>query len=136
MPIAPAFPLEKYWNEFEITDQDLEFIYNLLLDREVPLTVEEMADALVEHRLEALHVKIEEAEKQALAIYRPEENYEVGQKMIFQAIGGKLGEVIGVRTGENPALGEFDVIQVSFEEDGDSREFAARLKEVLPMMNS
>jgi len=35
--------LEAYWTQFDVDDRDLEFIYNLLLEREVPLTTAEMA---------------------------------------------------------------------------------------------
>ena len=38
MAPTPSISSENHWSEFEVEDKDLEFIYNLLLDREVPLT--------------------------------------------------------------------------------------------------
>ncbi|NIM95321.1 MAG: hypothetical protein GTO18_16625 [Anaerolineales bacterium] len=119
---------ERYWNEFEVRDADLDFIVNLLLERERPLTTNEMALALVEHRLEVLEQEASEAEDPSTQVYVPKEEYKVGEKLLFTAIGNITGTVVGIRPGENPELGQFDVVQVEFEGDGRTREFAARLE--------
>jgi hypothetical protein len=124
-----GFSPEKYWNEFEVSNNDLDFIYNLLLEREVPLTTLEMAEALILHRLERLEEEASKVEGTQIELYLPEEAYKVGQKILFPVIGNLVGEVMAVREGENPNLGEFDVIEVRFEEDGRDREFAARLQD-------
>ena len=124
-----GFSPEKYWNEFEVRDNDLDFIYNLLLDREVPLTTLEMAEALILHRLEHLEREASKVQGTQVEIYLPEGAYEVGQKILFPVIGNLIGEVIAVRPGENPSLGKFDVIEVQFEDNGRNREFAARLED-------
>ena len=49
--------------------------------------------------------------------------------MLFPAVGNSIGEIVGVRKGENPDLGKFEVIAVEFEGDGPAREFATKLKE-------
>jgi hypothetical protein len=119
---------DRRWAAYEISDRDLEFIYNLLLDREVPLTPAEMTRALVEQRL-ADWVADAEAERAAeLPTYLPTETFQVGQTLRFPHLGGDTGHVTALRPGENPSLGAFDVLTISFG-DGAAREFAARLKD-------
>jgi hypothetical protein len=126
---VPTFSYEAYWTDFDISGEDLDFIYNLLLEREVPLTTEEMSSALVEYRLERLEKEAEEAVEIDYTIYLPVSKYEVGQRVLFPALGNLIGSVVGVRDGDNPEISEFDVIKVKFEETGLQKEFAARLED-------
>ena len=38
---------EDYWNTFYLQEEDVEFLYNYLLEKEIPLTSREMTEALV-----------------------------------------------------------------------------------------
>jgi hypothetical protein len=127
MSVDPTPPQDAYWSEFEVSESDLDFIYNLLLEREKPLTLAQIAEPLVEHHLERLQQEAEAAAAAEFPIYLPEESYQEGQKLAFPAIGGQVGSVVAVRQGENPDLGEFSVIRVEFDEGGEAREFAAQL---------
>lgn len=98
---------DRLWAGYEISDRDLEFIYNLLLDREVPLTPAEMTRALVEERLTGWVAEAEAARAADLPSYLPTESYQVGQTLRFPQRGGQTGRVTAVRPGENPALGPF-----------------------------
>lgn len=129
MDLTAGFAHEKYWNEFEVRDSDLEFIYNLLLEREIPLTTNEMAGELIGYRLERLEEEASQAEQSAISIYLPAETYKIGERLLFPAVGNSVGEVVGVRKGDNPDLGKFDVIAIEFEDDGPIREFATKLKD-------
>jgi hypothetical protein len=115
------------WTRFEVEDSDLEFIYNLLMEREKPLTSSEMAMALLEERLRRLEREASRAPEQEQVLYRPAGDYSIGQVLVFPALGRSSGKVVGVRPGENPELGEFAVIQVEFEPPSPRREFASRL---------
>ncbi|NIS79230.1 MAG: hypothetical protein GTO14_03200 [Anaerolineales bacterium] len=126
-----GFSNEAYWTEFELTEDDLEFIYNLLLEREVPLTSSEMSLELVEQRLERLEQEAKQAAKTDYITYLPFEEFEIGQLLVFPALGNVVGEVVAVRPGENPDIGTFDVIQIKFEGDSQKREFAASLEDHL-----
>lgn len=126
---SPTAALESYWTEFEVTDDDLDFIDNLLLEREVPLTSQEMASALVEHRLAELAQQRAQAAQSELQPYLPAGSYKLGQKLRFTQLDGQVGQVTGVRPGSNPGLDPFEVIQVEFENDGEAREFAAGLEQ-------
>ncbi len=125
--VSRIAPIENYWTEFDLGAEDLEFIYNLLLDREVPLTTHEMALALVGDRLHRKTEEVAGPAEPSLTGYLPSMSFEPGQKLAFPALGNQVGEVIGTRAGGNPDLGSFDVIRVQFAGAAQPREFAARL---------
>lgn len=129
MAFPSSFSYETYWSDFDVADDDLDAIYNLLLEREVPLTTEEMATALIEHRLERLEEEAKQAAGTGYEVYLPAGDFEVGQKLVFPALSNAVGEVVSLREGENPDLGSFNVIQVKLEQEEQVREFASRLEE-------
>lgn len=117
------------WENFNLSDDDLHFITNLLLEREVPLTTAEMAEALLEWWRSRPAAAESATEEDALPAYSPGLSFAVGSTLRFAHLGQRRGKVIGSRSGENPELSAFDVIQVEFEDDGPPREFAASLAE-------
>ncbi|MFQ5943015.1 MAG: hypothetical protein ACE5JF_05630 [Anaerolineales bacterium] len=129
MHLASAPAPELYWAEFDVTDQDLEFIDNLLLEREVPLTMEEMTQALVAYRLELLQVEQESKSNGEIKVYLPSDKYEVGESLVFELFDNRTGSIASIRESDNPDLPPFDVIQVSFEDSGELKEFAANFKQ-------
>jgi hypothetical protein len=131
MPVAQSFSSDAYWVEFELSDEDLDFIYNLLLEREVPLTSEQMARELIDIRLEKLKEEAKEASKSEHKTYLPKDRYEKGEILIFPAIGNEVGKVTKVRPGVNPEIEEFEVIHVKFEQSKQTRQFAAALEDHL-----
>jgi hypothetical protein len=118
---------ETSWSGFSLQDEDLDFLSNLLIEREAPLTTAELAEALVARRLARLAEQAKSDNGQVLPVYLPREVYAEGQRVRFPVFGNAAGTVVGVRPGENPDLGPFHVIQVSFADSGGTREFAASL---------
>ncbi|GIV78439.1 MAG: hypothetical protein KatS3mg050_2833 [Litorilinea sp.] len=117
-----------FWrDQFEVTSDDLDFLYNLLLDAQSPKTLKELAIALIQEYLRRENARIE-SELSKGTVYLPREHYEVGQRLVFPALDFALGEVVDIRTGQNPEHGEFEVIKVRFPDNGTTREFAASLK--------
>lgn len=116
----------EYWQSFSLTPTDIEFLRTVLVDAERPLTTLEMAEALVGER-----VRREESELRAdLArgvLYQPKKQYAIGDSVIFPQLDYRLGEVVGLRAGENPEYGKFEVITVDFGSGRRRREFAASL---------
>lgn len=119
---------EDYWETFTPDTADIEFLYHHLLDVERPLSPEELARAVVAERLRREREALEKRRAGEAVLYLPKERYEVGQRLVFPALGWQAGEVVAVRPGRNPELGDFEVIRVRFE-DGSEREFAAGLAE-------
>jgi hypothetical protein len=126
--VALQFSLrDDYWTTFNLGEDDVDFLYNLLLDKEIPLTSREMMIALVSERVRREKQDIERQRTAQGDVYFPKERYEVGRKLVFPALGWRQGKVIKVRPGINPEIGQFDVIRVKFDKS-DEREFASGLE--------
>ena len=108
---------------FKLQDEDLEFLYNYLLEIETPLTSQELIEALVIERIRLRKLEIERQRTSGGDLYQPKGTFKLNQMLIFPAMGWRHGDVVSIRSGLNPELGEFQVIQVAFE-DGSQREFA------------
>ncbi len=128
MVVATITLKENYWEDFVLLEEDIEFIYNHLLEVETPLTPDELNRVLVEERIQREIQKVEEKRKAGGEIYLPKETYDTEQKLVFPALGWIHGEVEGVRPGWNPDFGEFKVIGVKLD-DGEHREFASGLEQ-------
>ena len=118
----------EYWGPaFRFSEDDVTYLYEMLLEREAPCSTDELVLALIDFRCrqEEAHIR-EELSKGAL--YQPKEDYEVGQRLVFPAFDFAVGTVVEKRAGRNPQHGEFNVISVQFEGEAQPREFAAALK--------
>lgn len=119
---------EDYWESLELLEHDIEFIYNYLLESEIPMTPLELVGILVQERIQLEKQQIEQQRSSGGDIYRPADTFKNKQALVFPALNWRKGKVVAVRPGQNPDVGSFDVINVSFE-DGDEREYAAGLQE-------
>jgi hypothetical protein len=116
-----------YWHNYQVSESDLEHITNLFILSEQPRSVEELALAVMEHRCE----REDELIKRELSrgeLYQPNRSYEIGQTLVFPALGYAIGEISDIRPGNNPEYGEFRVAQLEFEDQGRTREFAVELQ--------
>ncbi len=119
-------PAAAYWGTaFKIEDADIEYLNNLLLEDETPLTSAEMTFAIVRRRCER-EAEAAKHRQQGAAFYLPKETYTVGQTVAFPQLQFAIGQVTNVRVGRNPTQGEFDVIAIDFGNGKVPREFAAR----------
>ena len=128
MVVASISLREDYWSTFVLLDEDIEFLYNHLLELEIPQTSQELAAALVNERLRREKQAIEMQRSSGGAMYFPKEHYAEGEKLIFPALNWRRGEVLTVRPGQNPEIELFEVIRVAFE-NGETKEYAASLAE-------
>lgn len=119
---------EDYWEDFQLEEGDISFLYEYLLENETPLSSEELMPLLVEQRIEREEENLEEQLLDGREIYLPQDTYQEGQALVFPAVDWRKGEVTGTRTGKNPEVGEFAVIQVAFE-NGEEKEFASGIEE-------
>lgn len=109
-----------------ITPEDIDYLINYLLEREVPMSSRELALALIEQKLAREATALED-KYQDIKVYNPSHHYEVGEKVIFPAMEYAAAVVEEVRPGDNALYGDFKVIRVTFEGDSTRREFAAAL---------
>ena len=119
---------EDYWTTFQVTDEDVEVIYNTLLEKEMPMTTRELTEVLVGARIEREKQELERQRSSKGEVYYPKEAYAAGQDLVFPAFQWRHGKVTGTRPGRNPELGDFQVIQVKFDE-GETKEFASHLED-------
>ena len=125
--VIPSLSLrEDYWETFELREEDVEFLYNYLLEFEMPMTPQELVEILVRERVEFEKQQIEQQRTSGGALYMPKECYKVRQTLVFPALSWEKGEVVNVRPGRNPDIGEFEVIEVLFS-NGNRREYASSL---------
>jgi hypothetical protein len=128
MVMASLSLREDYWESLELEEQDIETIYNYLLESEMPMTSWELIEILVQERIRSEKLVIEQQRSSGGEMYLPAEVYQVDQMLVFPALNWQKARVIAVRPGRNPDVEKFDVIKVSFE-DGDEREYAAGLEQ-------
>jgi len=128
MSLATLSLREDYWETFELKDEDREFIYNYLLEIETPLTSPELLSALVKERIRQEIIAIEKQRTSGGDIYIPAGTYNINQDLVFPSFGWQHARVLGVRPGQNPDLGNFQVIQVRFDNQ-ETKEFASNIPE-------
>ncbi len=116
----------EYWLNLQVTPQDVENLHTILFERETPLTTGDLVSEFVEARIQFERKAAENKQKSAGKPFLPKEKYSAGTELVFPALGWQKGKVASVRAGVNPAVGEFDVITVEFE-DESQRMFAAGL---------
>ena len=126
MVMATLSLREDYWETFNLQEEDIEFLYNYLLEIETPLTPNELVVALVEERIRREMEEFENQRTSAGDLYSPSGSFTEKQKLIFPALGWRQGEVVGSREGVNPDIPNLKVIAVKFE-NGEEREFASEV---------
>ena len=124
MGSSPFSLREDYWETFELQNEDIEFLYNHLMEVETPLTSNELLMALLTERIRQEKLTIEKQRSSGGMLYLPKESYTVGQPIVFPAFGWQRAIVKDVRSGVNPDLGDFQVIKVTFD-GGEIRQFAS-----------
>ena len=120
-----------YWADYAIASEDLQYLSTLLVEDELPRSTEELSRALVLHRARQEEALIERALSEGTP-YRPKQSFEVGERVVFPALGYRAGEVVEIRSGYNPEYDPFKVIRVMFAE-GEEREFAAEFENGHPL---
>ncbi len=117
-----------FWrDQFRVSDEDLDFIHELILDAESPMTTSLLALRLIQEYQRRETARMESELKKGV-VYQPKNLYDVGETLIFPAMDFLVGEVLETRAGQNPEHGAFDVIRVGFADTGETREFAANLQ--------
>jgi hypothetical protein len=130
MSLATLSLREDYWDTFELTDEDREFIYNYLLEVETPLTSPELLAALVNERICQEKLAIEKQRSSGGEIYKPADTFKIEQDLVFPALGWQHATVLTIRPGQNPNIGDFQVIRVKFDNQ-ETREFASNIRDHL-----
>jgi len=126
--VSTSLLSEDYWKHFEVNGDDVEYLYTTLLERETPLTTEELIATLVGERIRQEILLLEKQRTAGGDTYLPKNSYTIGQKLVFPVFNWQSGSVVDLRPGKNPEIGDFEVIRVQFD-NGDKRQFVAGLAE-------
>lgn len=115
---------KNYWDNLVVRESDIDYISNILLECEKPLSMEDLLGHLIKGRI--LYEEKVELERQSSAgkAYLPKDDYTIGEELVFPALEWKSGKVTDIRDGKNPEFNDFKVINVEFEDD-TKRQFAA-----------
>jgi hypothetical protein len=122
-----VLPSHHWARNFSIEPDDIDTLINLLLEKEAPLTIQQLMRVLIENRLDREYAALEERFKD-VHVYNPEHHYDVGSRIAFPAFSYSTAMVTGVRSGTNDEYGPFSVIAVKFDEDESEREFASEFE--------
>jgi hypothetical protein len=115
-----------YWETFDLNDDDLEQIYDHLLEIETPLTPKELASVMIENRLEVEKKAAEMKQSEGGKPYLPKEEFLEGEKVVFPSLEWEAGVVTKVRDPKTYDDIEYKVIEVEFQ-NGEKREYASGL---------
>ncbi len=117
-----------YWvRDYQVSEADHEFIYDLLAESGEPQTTTALALAVIRRAMQQEERFLRDELSKAL-IYDPANTYAVGDEVYFPALDFNRGEVLSIRPGNNPEHGEFNVIVVQMEGEKEPRAFASDLK--------
>jgi hypothetical protein len=116
-----------YWHNFQVSESDLEQITTLFILTEQPHSVEDLALNIIQHRC-ALEDALIKRELAKGVLYQPNQSYQVGQTLVFPAMGYAVGELVEIRRGNNPEFAEFRVARLRFDNQETEREFAIELQ--------
>jgi hypothetical protein len=118
---------EDYWDTFTFEPQDLEFIYNHLIECETPQTSQELIDAIIGNRIFREKALLGKKQAEIGAIYYPKNSFKMGDRLLFPSHNWQKGRVVSIRPGNNPDMAPFEIITVEFNEHGH-KQFAASLE--------
>ena len=126
--IAPKLISETYWQDFSVGKKDIESIYNLLLEKAVPLSANEILDYLISSRIKHELDSFQKQKSSQGKLYLPKDEFKVGDIVSFPALNMEKGKIKAVRDGFNPDYLDMKVIEVEFD-SGKSRSFASHLED-------
>lgn len=124
-----------YWQEqFKVSNQDVEFIYNQILEKNLLIHLDDIATAIIKRHCDAEELETR-SELQRGKVYQPKERFAVDEKVVFPMFEFALGTVAYTREGNHPEYGTFTVIGVAFENGDATHEFVADFDHSHPLNN-
>lgn len=124
-------PSETTSFNFEIEDEEIDDLQHFLLEYGEPLSTQRLAFALLENRFQRERDRLLSIQQDCIP-YDPASQYQIGDYLLFTAEDNAIGEIIGDRPGKNDEQGDFQVLQLRFE-NGNVREYAANLTPAHPL---
>ena len=102
------------WQSLQVTEKELEEIYNYLLDTETPIDKYQITKILIAKAVINFEKQLATEAASAGKQYLPEKSFTTGEELVFPALQNSKGKVINVRAGNNPSYPDLQVIDVEF----------------------
>lgn len=128
MASAPKTIQSDYWENYQVTQEDLDFINNYLFELEIPQTTQQLIRAVISDRIQREKNILEKQQKARGRIYLPKETYQVNESIQFPSLNWREGKVQAIRPGNNPECDSFKVMDVVMD-DKSIRSFASELSD-------
>lgn len=121
----PRTQMRDYWeHQFSLKESDIEQLYNHFLEVGKPQSTGDLVRSIMEHRV--LEEKQELLRRiKGYTAYEPKGSFGLGDKLVFPYQNLDTGEVMSIRDGVNPDIGDFKVVSVKI--DDKIREYASDL---------
>ncbi len=119
-------PAQHWAYSFSIGAEDIDGITNLLLEKETPLSAEQLATEIINTRESELRLQLRE-QYDGAKVYRPCETYAVGDRLTFAHLDYATATIVGLRTGQNTDRNPIRIAAVRF--DYASRQTTNGLRE-------
>lgn len=114
------------WDNLQLGQADLDFIYNFLLEEEKPMLSKELSKAVINEHIRIYKKELMKKEKTLGQVYRPNHDYKIGEVVLFPIINNQNAKVTAIRDGRNPDVPSFKVVTFLFD-DGIQKEYAGSL---------
>lgn len=105
---------ESLWTNFQISEIELDTIYNHLLETQTPLNSKELSNIIIKNVVSQKKEELTKERLQGGIVFLPGEKYKPGQNLAFPHRNWQKGKVKTVRPGNNPDLPGLEVITVEF----------------------
>lgn len=119
---------EDFWKSYKLTNQELEDIYNYLLETETPLDKFEITKFIINKAISRKEEEIIASQTASGKGYLPQDQFKTGDLLVFPSRANTAGKVKSIRNGYNPDYPDLQVIDVAFD-SGEIASFASNLKE-------
>jgi len=117
-----------FWLTYSISEEDLDSIYNFLLETERPLDKFSITRFLIERTIQEQKALQKAKQLSGGQQYIPSKQYKKGDTLVFPQLEWKSGKVVSTRPGKNPEFPELEVIDVMMATK-ETISFAANLSE-------
>ncbi|MFO7918539.1 MAG: hypothetical protein R6V13_10715 [Anaerolineae bacterium] len=122
---------EAFWrDEYQVSGEDLDLVTGVILDEGTPQPLNVLTSTIILHHFRQEQREVSQQAEQG-TVYRPVDEHGMGDELVFSLLDFAVGEVVGVREGNNPRHEPFSVIRVDFGEK--EREFASDFDHAHPL---
>lgn len=119
---------ESFFANFQISDNELDSIYNHLLETQTPLNKKDLSSIVIHKVIDQQKAVLSKERLGGGKVFLPRDKYSQGQTLAFPHRNWQKGKITSVRPGNNPDLPGLEVIMVEFSPT-DSCEFGTNIQD-------